>query len=97
MLGGEREDRCPQGGHGGFSLLPVSRAGVQPPNLAQMAEELKTQSAQHEVYAFFKHEEQPESALNAVTVARVCGIEEKPFVMPEKKGRRAQGDDSSSQ
>jgi uncharacterized protein YecE (DUF72 family) len=57
------------------------------PNLEQMAEELKTQSAQRDVFAFFKHEEQPESALNAVTVARMNGIEEKPFVMPEKKVR----------
>jgi uncharacterized protein YecE (DUF72 family) len=57
------------------------------PNLAQMAEELKTQSAQRDVFAFFKHEEQPESALNAVTVARLNGIEEKPFAMPEKKAR----------
>jgi hypothetical protein len=46
---------------------------------------LKMQSEQREVFAFFKHEEQPESALNAVTVARLNGIEEKPFVMAEKK------------
>jgi uncharacterized protein YecE (DUF72 family) len=57
------------------------------PNLAQMAEELKTQSASRDVFAFFKHEEQPESALNAVTAARLNGIEEKPFVLPEKKAR----------
>lgn len=57
------------------------------PNLAQMAEELKSQSAQRDVFAFFKHEEQPESALNAVTVARMNGIEEKPFAIPEKKVR----------
>ena len=57
------------------------------PNLEQMAEELKMQSAQRDVFAFFKHEEQPESALNAVTAARMNGIEEKPFVMPEKKAR----------
>jgi hypothetical protein len=37
------------------------------------------------VFAFFKHEERPESALNAVTVARLNGVEEKTFVMPEKK------------
>jgi hypothetical protein len=37
------------------------------------------------VYAFFKHEEQPESALNAVQVARMNGIEARPFVIPEKK------------
>jgi uncharacterized protein YecE (DUF72 family) len=55
------------------------------PDLHKVAEELKMQSAEREVFAFFKHEEQPESALNAVTVARACGIEERPFVMPEKK------------
>ena len=59
------------------------------PDLQKVAEELKTQSEEREVFAFFKHEEQPESALNAVTVARLNGIEEKPFVMPEKKaGKR---------
>lgn len=55
------------------------------PDLDKLAEELKTRSGQQEVYAFFKHEEQPESALNAVTVARRNGIAAKPFVMPEKK------------
>jgi uncharacterized protein YecE (DUF72 family) len=55
------------------------------PDLHKVAEELKAQSTEREVFAFFKHEEQPESALNAVTVARLNGIEEKPFVMPEKK------------
>jgi uncharacterized protein YecE (DUF72 family) len=54
-------------------------------DLQKVAEELKAQSKDREVYAFFKHEEQPESALNAVTVARLNGIEEKPFVMPEKR------------
>lgn len=55
------------------------------PDLKQLASELQTGSKQRDVYAFFKHEEQPESALNAVTVARASGIEAKPFVMPEKK------------
>jgi uncharacterized protein YecE (DUF72 family) len=53
--------------------------------LAKLGEELKTQRQSREVYAFFKHEDQPEGALNAVTAARINGIEEKPFVMPEKK------------
>jgi uncharacterized protein YecE (DUF72 family) len=57
------------------------------PDLHKVAEEVKAQSAEREVFAFFKHEERPESALNAVTVARLNGIEAKPFVMPEKKGR----------
>jgi uncharacterized protein YecE (DUF72 family) len=59
------------------------------PDLQKVAEELKMQSVSREVFAFFKHEEQPESALNAVTVARMNGIKEKPFVMPEKKSRKS--------
>lgn len=55
------------------------------PDLKQLAQELHEQSAQREVYAFFKHEEHPESALNAVTVARANGIEAKPFALPAKK------------
>jgi len=42
-------------------------------------------SKSQEVYAFFKHEDEPSGALNAVKVARMNGIEEKPFVLPEKK------------
>jgi uncharacterized protein YecE (DUF72 family) len=57
------------------------------PDLDAAAQELKLQLAQREVFAFFKHEEKPESALNAVKVARLNGIEEKPFIMPEKKVR----------
>jgi uncharacterized protein YecE (DUF72 family) len=52
--------------------------------LEKLGEELRTQRQSREVYAFFKHEDQPEGALNAVTAARTNGIEEKPFVMPEK-------------
>ncbi len=55
------------------------------PDLEKLAEELRKECEQKEVYAFFKHEEQPESALNAVTVARKNGIEAKPFALPEKK------------
>jgi uncharacterized protein YecE (DUF72 family) len=55
------------------------------PDLEQLAQELKKEQEQKQVYAFFKHEEQPESALNAVTVARKNGIEAKPFALPEKK------------
>ncbi len=54
------------------------------PDLKKVAAELTTESNQREVYAFFKHEESPESALNAVTVARANGIEAKPFAMPGK-------------
>ncbi len=55
------------------------------PDLEKVAQELEAYRAQREVYAFFKHEEQPESALNAVTVARRDGIQPKPFALPEKK------------
>jgi uncharacterized protein YecE (DUF72 family) len=55
------------------------------PDLNNLADELKTERERREVFAFFKHEEKPENALNAVTVARLNGIEERPFVMPEKK------------
>lgn len=53
--------------------------------LETIAGELSEQIKEREVFAFFKHEEQPESVLNAVTVARRNGIEPKPFTLPEKK------------
>lgn len=53
--------------------------------LNKLSEEIKAQAQGREVYAFFKHEEEPESAINAVTVARLCGIEAKPFALPEPK------------
>jgi uncharacterized protein YecE (DUF72 family) len=53
--------------------------------LETIANELREQIQKREAFAFFKHEEQPESALNAVKVARRNGIEPKPFVLPEKK------------
>ncbi|HEV3039728.1 MAG TPA: DUF72 domain-containing protein [Candidatus Angelobacter sp.] len=52
--------------------------------LKKIAEELGAQPHK-EIFAFFKHEENPESALNATYVARLLGIEEKPFVFPEPK------------
>ena len=52
--------------------------------LNKIAEELAAQP-QKEVFAFFKYEENPESALNATYVARLLGIEAKPFVMPPPK------------
>lgn len=55
--------------------------------LETIAAELNKQIKEREVFAFFKHEEQPESALNAVTVARRNGIEPKLFTLPEKKVR----------
>lgn len=53
--------------------------------LGAMAEEIAAQGLSREVFAFFKHEEEPEGALYAVTVARRCGIAAKPFAMPEKR------------
>lgn len=55
------------------------------PQLEAISDELKDQRQKREVFAFFKHEEQPESALNAVMVARHNGIHAKPFAMPDKK------------
>ena len=59
--------------------------GYSQDQLKKIAEELITQSRDKEVFAYFKHEENPESALNAVTVARLSGIEAKPFTMPVSK------------
>lgn len=59
--------------------------GYSPAQLGQMAEEIAAHGKSREVFAFFKHEEEPDGVLNAVTVARKCGIEARPFVMPDKK------------
>lgn len=56
--------------------------------VTKISEELKSERQSREVYAFFKHEETPEGALNAVKAARWNGLEAKPFVMPEKKTAR---------
>jgi uncharacterized protein YecE (DUF72 family) len=53
--------------------------------LEKVAEELIGEGRDKEVFAYFKHEENPESALNAVTVARSAGIEAKPFTLPVPK------------
>jgi uncharacterized protein YecE (DUF72 family) len=53
--------------------------------LQKIGGELKEQAKGKEVYAFFKHEDEPEGALNAVKVARMNSLEAKPFTMPEKK------------
>jgi uncharacterized protein YecE (DUF72 family) len=53
--------------------------------IKQISDDLAGLSKSQEVYAFFKHEDEPSGALNAVKVARMNGIEEKPFVLPEKK------------
>jgi uncharacterized protein YecE (DUF72 family) len=59
--------------------------GFSDEQLQKIGAELKEQSRDKEVYAFFKHEDEPEGALNAVKVARMNGLEAKPFVIPEKK------------
>lgn len=59
--------------------------GYTPAQLAEMAQEIAAHGLGREVFAFFKHEDEPEGALNAVTVARTCGIVARPFAMPEKK------------
>lgn len=56
--------------------------------LKKIAEELVAQSKDKEVFAFFKHEENPEGVVNAVTVARLAGIAAKPFTMPEPKRKK---------
>jgi uncharacterized protein YecE (DUF72 family) len=53
--------------------------------LQKAAEDLVEQSRDKEVFAYFKHEDNPESALNAVIVARTAGIEAKPFTLPSAK------------
>lgn len=63
-----------------FRVPEYSQAQLQ-----KAAEELIAASKDKEVFAFFKHEENPESALNAVTVARAAGIEAKPFTLPASK------------
>ncbi|HEY6305916.1 MAG TPA: DUF72 domain-containing protein [Candidatus Angelobacter sp.] len=68
-----------------FLYYRLRLPGFSKTQLAELGEELKTQRQEREVYAFFKHEDEPEGALNAVSAARMNGIEEKPFVMPEKK------------
>jgi uncharacterized protein YecE (DUF72 family) len=68
-----------------FLYYRLRLPGFSQTQLAKIGEELKTRRQEREVYAFFKHEDEPEGALNAVTAARMNGIEEKPFVMPEKK------------
>lgn len=56
--------------------------------LEKVAEELIAQGKDKEVFAYLKHEENPESALNAVIVARAAGIEAKAFVLPQPKRAR---------
>jgi len=69
----------------GFLYYRLRLPGFSKAQLEKIAEELQAERQTREVYAFFKHEDEPEGALNAVVVARTNGIVEKPFVLPEKK------------
>jgi uncharacterized protein YecE (DUF72 family) len=68
-----------------FLYFRLRLPGFSDVQLQKIGGELKEQSKDKEVYAFFKHEDEPEGALNAVKVARVNGLEAKLFTMPEKK------------
>lgn len=70
-----------------FIYYRLRLPGFTKAQLKAIIEELQVQKAT-EIYAFFKHEDEPEGALNAVTVARACGLEAKPFAMPEKKAAK---------
>ncbi|HLW54164.1 MAG TPA: DUF72 domain-containing protein [Candidatus Angelobacter sp.] len=76
---------APRASTAGFVYYRLRCPEYTPEQLRALAGEVSTHAKDSEVFAFFKHEEEPESALNAVSVARMCGIEQKPFVMPEKK------------
>jgi uncharacterized protein YecE (DUF72 family) len=68
-----------------FLYYRLREQEYSPDELHKIAEELIAASNNKEVFAFFKHEESPEGALNAVTIARRAGIEAKPFAMPASK------------
>jgi uncharacterized protein YecE (DUF72 family) len=55
--------------------------------IKELAHEFMRHSHKRDVFAFFKHEDTPEGALNAVAIARMAGIEAKPFAMPEAKSK----------
>ena len=74
-----------------FRVPEYSQAQLQ-----KVGEQLISESKGREVFAFFKHEENPESALNAVTVARQAGIQAKPFVMPQPKKSKSTSEPQSS-
>lgn len=83
----------PQVATADFLYFRLRLPGFSDAQLQKIGGELKEHSQAKEVYAFFKHEDEPEGALNAVKVARMNGLEEKPFVMPGKK--RAAGKQKS--
>ena len=85
---------APQVATADFLYYRLRLPGFSEDQLQRIGAELKEQSRDKEVYAFFKHEDEPEGALNAVKVARMNGLEAKPFVLPEKK--RAAGKTSRS-
>ena len=80
---------APHAATANFLYYRFRRPEYSKKQLEEIARELKLQSEGREVFAFFKHEENPESALNAVTVARMLGIEAQPFTMPERTRKKA--------
>jgi len=87
VLGGEREDCRTEDRDSGLFVLPVSRAGIQHAGPQQVVEELMKYRLSARFTPSLNMKSSRESALNAVAVARACGVEEKPFLMPEKKTR----------
>ena len=61
-----------------FRFRVPEMAGEQ---LTKIGEELRQQAVDREIFAFFKHEDEPSGALNAVKVARMNGVDAKPFVL----------------
>src|SRR5215472_17278639 len=70
---------APQMATADFLYYRLRLPGFSDAQLQKIGAELKEQSRDKEVYAFFKHEDEPEGALNAVKVARMNGVEGKPF------------------
>ena len=79
---------APRASTADFAYYRLRVPGYTEAQLNQLSQEIASQGQSKPVFAFFKHEDEPEGALNAVKVARACGIEPKPFVMPEKQKRR---------
>lgn len=81
---------APHAGTSNFLYYRFRRPEYSREQLKQIAGELKREAEGREVFAFFKHEENPESALNAVTVARAAGIEARPYTLPERTRKKIQ-------
>lgn len=57
-----------------FTYYRFRKPGYTRPALERIAEQLAGQAQTHEVYAFFKHEEDPQSAVWAADVSRIAGV-----------------------